>query len=345
MSKNIAFWFAMISALLFGAATPVSKQLLGSLTSFQLAGLLSLGACVGISGLVIRDRKLLAPWRMDRINALRLTGSVMFGGILGPVLLLAGLQLASAASVSMWLNLEMVATAVLGHFVFKDHMTPRSWLAAGGIFFAAVMLAAGEGLAGLQAGVFVALACLCWGFDNHLTALIDGITPAQSTFWKGLVAGTTNLLIGLSLTPFLGSGWDLIGGLLVGVFAYGFSMVFYVTSAQLLGATRSQLIFSFAPFWGVLLSAILLGEHFTWYQVLAGVVFVGSVYLLFQEQHQHSHAHNGQSHDHFHAHDVHHLHHDETEKHGWHRHPHIHESISHGHSHAPDLHHRHLHVG
>ena len=35
------------------------------------------------------------------------------GGVFGPVLLLAGLQVASAATVSLWLNLELVATAIL----------------------------------------------------------------------------------------------------------------------------------------------------------------------------------------------------------------------------------------
>ena len=48
--------------------------------------------------------------------------------------------------------------------------------------------------------------------------------------------------------------------LAIGVVAYGFSIVLYIASAQQLGATRSQLIFSSAPFWGVLLSVVLLGE-------------------------------------------------------------------------------------
>ena len=41
--------------------------------------------------------------------------------------------------------------------------------------------------------LFVAAACLCWGLDNNVTALIDGFTPAQSTAVKGLVAGAVNL--------------------------------------------------------------------------------------------------------------------------------------------------------
>ena len=336
---------AILAALFFGAATPVSKPLLAHLTSFQLAGLLYLGAALGVILLLVRERKFTPPWRMDRRNLLLLLGSVVFGGILGPLALLAGLRLASAASVSLWLNLEMVATAVLGHFLFKDHLTRRSWLAAGGIFLAAVILAAGEGAAGVLAGLLVLAACVSWGIDNHVTALIDGITPAQSTFWKGLAAGTTNLVIGVSLAPLAASFGEVLGGLGIGVVAYGFSIVLYIASAQQLGATRSQLIFSSAPFWGVLLSVALLGEKLTWQHGAAAVIFIASIVLLYREQHGHAHTHKEQEHEHMHQHDDgHHLHdHEELPKASWHSHVHEHTPLEHVHPHWPDLHHRHEH--
>jgi len=343
--KSPAFLMAILAALFFGAATPVSKPLLAHLTSFQLAGLLYLGAALGVILLLVRERKFIPPWRMDRCNLWLLLGSVVFGGILGPLALLAGLRLASAASVSLWLNLEMVATAVLGHFLFKDHLTRRSWLAAGGIFLAAVILAAGEGAAGVLAGLLVLAACVSWGIDNHVTALIDGITPAQSTFWKGLAAGTTNLVIGVSLAPLAASFGEMLGGLGIGVVAYGLSIVLYIASAQQLGATRSQLIFSSAPFWGVLLSVALLGEKLTWQHGAAAVIFIASIVLLYREQHGHAHTHKVQEHEHMHQHDDgHHLHdHEELPKASWHSHVHEHTPLEHVHPHWPDLHHRHEH--
>jgi drug/metabolite transporter (DMT)-like permease len=246
----------------------------------------------------------------------------------------------------MWLNLEMVATAVLGHFVFKDYLTRTGWIAAGGILLSALILTSSEGTAGILAGFLVALACICWGIDNHLTALIDGITPAQSTFWKGLVAGTTNLIIGISIAPLTGSVGAVIGGLVLGVFAYGFSIVLYITSAQHLGATRSQLIFSSAPFWGILLSILILGEKFTWPLAVAIGLFVASLMLLTREQHQHMHTHEEIVHEHPHRHDDgHHDHHGDESPDGWHSHPHQHHFLEHAHPHWPDLHHRHSHSG
>lgn len=341
----ITFLIAILSALFFGAATPLSKPMLAYLTTYQLAGLLYIGAALGVIVLVLREGKLILPWRIETKNRLRLIGAVVFGGILGPLVLLAGLRLASAASVSMWLNLELVATAVLGHFLFRDHLTRKGWLAASGIFGASIVLGLGEGVAGIQAGLLVALACLCWGIDNHLTALIDGITPAQSTFWKGLVAGSTNLLIGMALSPLTGSVGVILGGLAVGMVAYGLSIVLYITAAQQLGATRSQLIFSSAPFWGILVSLLWLGERFTWQHGLAAGLIVGSISLLFWEQHAHEHKHLGQRHEHGHTHnDGHHTHtHANQVVISWHTHLHEHNAQTHAHPHWPDLHHRHAH--
>ncbi len=345
--KTRAYSTALLSALLFGAAAPLSKPLLTHLSAYHLAGLLYLGAALGVSVIILRQRKIILPWRLDAKNAIRLVGAVGFGGVAGPLALMAGLRLASASSVSVWLNLEMVATAILGHFFFKDHLTKKSWLAAGGVLAAAILLAWGEGAAGIQAGLLVVLACVCWGIDNHLTALIDGITPAQSTFWKGLAAGSTNLAIGMALAPLLSPPTVIASGVAIGVFSYGVSIVLYITSAQQLGATRSQLIFSSAPFWGVLLALALLGEPFTPQLGLATVLLAGSLVILFREQHSHVHLHSVQVHEHEHSHND--GHHDHAHEDGIpaaarHSHAHQHEPVEHAHPHMPDLHHRHLHA-
>ena len=106
---------------------------------------------------------------------------------------------------SLWLNLELVFTALLGHLLFRDRLRRTGWVALGGIVAASVMLTGGGGRVAVESALLVALACLFWGFDNHFTALIDGITPAESTFWKGLVAGSVNLAIGLATAPYVAS--------------------------------------------------------------------------------------------------------------------------------------------
>ena len=83
---------AILSAILFGAATPASKLLLGTLTPFQLAGLLYLGAAAAVAPAALKGGGFALPQRVDHQNQIRLLGAVLFGGILAPVALLFGLQ-------------------------------------------------------------------------------------------------------------------------------------------------------------------------------------------------------------------------------------------------------------
>ncbi len=345
------FILALVAAGLFGAATPVSKSLLANLGPFQLSGLLYLGAALGVLPLLLAPRRvtarqspLLPPWRMPRRTGRLLWGAIFFGGVVGPVLLLFGLRLAAAASVSLWLNLEAVATALLGFFVFHDRLGRNGWLGAGGILLSALLLSWGEGAAGWEAGLLVAGACVAWGLDNHLTALIDGITPAQSTFWKGLLAGTVNLALGLGIEG-TALRWGQVGlALLTGVFAYGLSITLYIGAAQALGATRSQLVFSTAPYFGIALSVLLLGETISPLQWLAAGLVAVSVVLLTVEWHSHEHDHPVTAHEHWHDHgDGHHEHEHDEDVAGGHTHPHRHAPLRHSHRHWPDLHHRHGH--
>ena len=346
--KIYAIILALISAALFGAATPASKALLQNFSPFQLAGILYLGGVFGSLPMLINDyrKKTLTKVRdLKKKNILFLIGAIFFGGILGPVFLLFGLHLASASSVSIWLNLEMAATAILGYFLFKDHLEINQWISIIGITLAGIILTIGEDASGIQAGLFVALACLCWGADNHLASLVDGISPAQSTFWKSLIAGSFNLLIGLLTQPFTASFKTLVIALLVGAFSYGISIVLHIAASQQIGATRVQMIFSTAPFFGIALSTAFLKESLSLTQISSALILLVSLFVLFKGKHEHEHNHEFMEHNHMHRHDDgHHNHtHPGQPNSLRHSHDHQHEPITHNHAHLPDIHHRHEH--
>jgi drug/metabolite transporter (DMT)-like permease len=335
----------LTSAFLFGVATPASKILLQGIQPQALAGLLYLGAALGVLPIVIRETAFHWPWRADRTTILLLIGAILTGGILGPLLLLIALKIAKAGSVSLWLNLEFVATVMLGHFLFREHLTLRGWFAAGGTIIAALLLVGGNGGGGIVPIILISLGCICWGLDNHLTALIDGISPAQTTMWKGFVAGTFNLLLGSAISGVAGLQNMVLVALLVGALSYGFSITLYITAAQGLGAIRSQMIFATAPFFGLLISVTVLAEPFTNGQAIAAVLMAASLIILFSEKHEHTHRHYPTKHQHLHGHDeFHHDHeHDGPNDTVNHSHRHEHNAREHGHKHCPDLHHRHDH--
>ncbi len=339
------FLLVLAAAFLFGLSTPLSKGLLSHWTPEQLAGLLYLGAALGAALPMLRKGKAAFLLRADRANMLRLSGAILFGGILGPLFLLLGLKYASASSVSLWLNLEMVATALLGVLLFKDHLGRLGLLGAVCVLCAGLVLSWGEGAAGARAGIYLGIACLCWGIDNNLTSLIDGLRPVQSTFWKGLVAGGVNLGIGLFSQNHTGSVSTVFPALLTGALCYGASMVLYVTAAQNLGATRSQMIFASAPLFGLVGSFFFLREPLTLYHGTALLFQALGIFFLFRDKHGHPHSHAPMDHTHSHRHnDGHHGHTHEGRPEGVrHSHTHAHQPMTHSHPHWPDIHHRHLH--
>lgn len=334
--------WCVLAAALFGASTPASKPLLNSLSPLALSGILYLGAAFAVSPWALRNLRQLPS---DRKNIGRLVGAVVFGGMLGPVLLLTGLASAPASSVALWLNLETVATALLARFFFKEHLAPSTWVAVALVVTGSLLLSPGTPGGG-SAVVLVALACLAWGLDNNLTALIDRFSPAQVTFVKGAAAGSVNLSLALLLAPRPLAGWAIAGGLAVGALSYGASLLLYIAGAQQLGATRSQLIFSTAPAFGLALAWLALGEQVLAVQVVAAALMALAIWLWYRERHDHRHTHAEVTHRHWHRHDDgHHAHaHDSPVPAGtWHSHEHTHEPIEHTHPHRPDLHHRHDH--
>ncbi|MBC7473952.1 MAG: DMT family transporter [Candidatus Sericytochromatia bacterium] len=346
--KIYAIVLALLSAALFGAATPASKTLLQSFSPFQLAGLLYLGGIFGVLPLLIKEYskgELTNITTIGKKNLLRLSGSILFGGVLGPVFLLFGLNIASASSVSIWLNLEMVATAILGYFLFKDQLEANQWLSIIGVTISGILLSFGEGQSGILAGLFITLACFSWGADNHLAALVDGISPSQSTFWKSIIAGTVNLTIGLLIQPFLFSIKNIILALIVGAFSYGLSITLHIAASQQIGATRVQMIFSSSPFFGIAISSLFLKESLSYMQIISALILSISLFILFRAKHEHQHHHESMEHNHTHRHDD--KHHNHTHiglpTSTRHSHEHYHETMDHLHSHLPDIHHRHSH--
>jgi len=344
--KRFAIVTGILSGLLFGIATPFSKLLLSDLNSFQLAGLLYLGAALAMLPSVFRKNSNLKLLFQSGSRA-KTIGIIFFGGFAGPLLLLGGLKMANAASVSIWLNMELVATAIIGVLIFKDSLDKHTWIAVVLTIAAGVITSFAEGVSGITSGLLITAACICWGIDNHLTAITDGASPQTVTFVKGIVAGTVNLLIGCILSGNAIPIDNIFEAIIVGIFAYGISIMLYVTSAQNIGATRSQILFSTAPVWGVILSYLLVHEPFHWVHLISIALLSLAVIISNLSSHGHRHTHLVMEHIHYHQHaDGHHTHlHDGETVPGnkWHSHLHKHEPITHQHPHDPDLHHRHEH--
>ena len=333
----------LLAAVLFGASAPAASELAGDVPSLVLAGLLYLGAGLAVLPSVVRSpptrQALRRDWRPTLV-------AVIFGGAVGPALLVAGLARTTAATASILLNLELAATVLFAATVFREHLGRRVVIGAALVTAAGMTLVWEPGAELSTGALLIAAACLAWGIDNGVTATIDQLGPEHVVLLKGAVAGTTNVLLGLAFAGgSSGLEIDVVAvALMVGAAGYGISIVLWVKGARDLGAARGQVIFATAPFIGVVIAWVVLGEAVTQVQLIAMALAAVGVAVTVESAHEHGHRHDEVEHDHEHDHDDHHGDHtSEDGAAGRHAHPHVHRARAHAHPHVPDLHHRHTH--
>ncbi len=341
--------FALASALLFGASTPFAKLLLGGVDPWLLAGLLYLGAGMGLAGIefgrglfgIPRPEAALAradiPW---------LAAAVVTGGVIGPVLLMFGLARTDAASASLLLTLEGLATMAIAWLVFHENAGRNVLAGAFAILAGAALLAwPGQGIAFNTGGLLIAAACIAWAIDNNLTRKLSGSDPVEIAMVKGLAAGVVNLGLALAMGAQVPSLRLVAAAVAVGFLGYGTSLALFIMALRHLGAARTAAYFATAPFIGAVLAVAMLGEPVSATLILGGILMAAGLWLHLTERHQHEHAHERIAHEHRHAHDEHHRHaHSPQDPPGEpHSHRHVHVPLTHRHPHYPDLHHRHGH--
>jgi drug/metabolite transporter (DMT)-like permease len=157
---------ALLSAVLFGASTPLAKVMLSNVNPGTMAGLLYLGACLGLA-VIHCSRKALrlpaieAPLR--RSDLPWLAAVITAGGILGPLFLMFGLARTDAAAASLLLNLEGLATMGIAWLVFHENVDRRLLFGAFAILAGAALLS-WQARASLNGGAaLIAAACLSGG--------------------------------------------------------------------------------------------------------------------------------------------------------------------------------------
>lgn len=335
---------ALLSALLYAINIPLSKLLLEHVGSLMLAALLYLGAGLGllVFGGVRRALGAPAGERLTQKELPYTVGMVVLD-IAAPILLMLGIARTSAASVSLLGNFEVVATALVALAVFREVISRRLWAAIALVTAASAVLSfEGEGGLAVNAGSLMVLgACICWGFENNCTRAISSKSSVEIVVIKGCCSGVGSLVIALLAGERLPAPRWIAAALVLGFVAYGLSIHFYVLAQKELGAAKTGAYYSVAPFLGVILGLLLLGERppVRFYGalalMLAGTVLAARDSVALQHTHAHAHTHTHEhrhgelvhTHEHTHVHTHTHIHGQNEGDHG-----HVHGTIS-GHEH------------
>jgi drug/metabolite transporter (DMT)-like permease len=339
---------AILSAILFGMSPVACKVFVGQIPTTLLAGLLYLGSGLGLTWVVLRQP---TPFynvlrSLSRRQWATLVGAIVAGGIAAPLFMAYGILSGTATEVSLLLNFETVATTLLAWMIFHEYIGYQVWIGKILIIGASILvvITGSDGVHVSIPGLSVLAACILWGIDNNLTRELETLPASLLACMKGWSAGIFNVLLFLILFRSPVTAVQISGALIIGALSYGASLVLFIHALREIGSARTSTWFAAGPFFGTILSVIVLGERPPGAYWVAAPLMLSGMFFLYRELHRHSHRHESLIHSHPHEHDEHHNHeHGDGENGVKHDHSHEHKPITHSHVHWPDIHHRHIH--
>ena len=260
-SSSTGILLAILAASLYAISSPFSKLLLAYIPPTLMAGLLYIGAGLGM-GIIAGVRKLKRiPSNEEKITRADLpyTIAMIILDIAAPIFLLFGLFNTTATNASLLNNFEIVATALIALMIFKEQISSRLWC---GILFVTVSCAllSFEDISSFKfslGSLFIIIACLCWGIENNCTRKLSSKDPLQIVLLKGMFSGIGSIIIGFCIGERTSTIWSILAALFVGFVAYGLSIFSYVHAQRILGAARTSAYYAIAPFIGTLLSLVI----------------------------------------------------------------------------------------
>ncbi len=280
---NSATLLAILAAALYAISSPVSKILLNKVSPTMMAGLLYLGAGIGMSIIGLYRKKTGKTKDEMKITKKELpyTVGMVVLDILAPIFLMIGLTMTTPANVSLLNNFEIVATSLIALFIFKEVISKRLWIAIGLITLASIVLSI-EDVSSFSfsfGSILVLLASVCWGLENNCTRMLSVKDPLQVVIIKGFGSGLGSLLISFILKETATDVFYIIATLLLGFVAYGLSIYFYVYAQRELGAAKTRAYYAIAPFIGVILSFIIFFDIPTISFIVALLIMIVGTYF------------------------------------------------------------------
>lgn len=263
-SQKTAIFWAVLAAGLYALNAPVSKLLLEEVPPTMMAALLYLGAGVGL--VLVRLVQRMAGKGKKEVPLTKkdmpYTVGMVVLDIAAPIFLMVGLTMTTAANASLLNNFEIVATAVIALFIFREAISRRLWLAIVLVTISSAILSV-EDMSSFTfsyGSIFVLLACVCWGLENNCTRMISHKDPLEIVVIKGFGSGLGSLVLAFCLGE---NALPLVYGvctLLLGFVAYGLSIFFYIYAQRYLGAAKTSAYYALAPFMATALSLVIFRE-------------------------------------------------------------------------------------
>ena len=274
------FVFAIASAIFFSFNVPISKILLDFVSPYWLASLLYFGAGLGTL-LYYQFTKKKTTTHGKVSNQTFWYGLMIILDIFAPIFFLIGVKETNGSLVGLLSNAELIFTLMIALLFFREKLSRFSWIASILIVFG-LIIANYQGMS-IQyeiGSLWIILGTLFWGLENNVSKKLSFGNPLFVVIFKGIGTGIGTLIIAFILNEVAPTFLYLMFSFVAGFLIYGLSLIFYVNAQRSQGAAKVQLIQSFAPILGGILSWVFFQETLSITTVFGYVMVVIALILL-----------------------------------------------------------------
>lgn len=227
--------------------------------------------------------------RLNRSQALATITMGLTGIFLYNVCFFGALARIPAGRTALFVSLTPIVTALLARLGFGERLGPKRWAGIGlALIGALIVITRGDltgavGNAGESIGLgemLMLLAVLNWAvytlISRKATASMSSVAATTyATLW-GLALLSIGAIGELGAVHWSALGWQVWASLLyLGVIGTVVAFVWYNQGVRSIGPSRTAVFTNLVPAFGVLLSAVLLGE-----EVLASMLAGGAVSVI-----------------------------------------------------------------
>lgn len=274
------FVFAIASAIFFSFNVPISKILLDFVSPYWLASLLYFGAGLGtLFYYQFTKKKTTTHGKVS--NQSFWYGLMIILDIFAPIFFLIGVKETNGSLVGLLSNTELIFTLMIALLFFREKLSRFSWIASILIVFG-LIIANYQGMS-IQfeiGSLWIILGTLFWGLENNVSKKLSFGNPLFVVIFKGIGTGIGTLIIAFILNEVAPTFLYLMFSFVAGFLIYGLSLIFYVNAQRSQGAAKVQLIQSFAPILGGILSWVFFQEILSITTVFGYIMVVIALILL-----------------------------------------------------------------
>jgi hypothetical protein len=274
------FVFAIASAIFFSFNVPISKILLDFVSPYWLASLLYFGAGLGtLFYYQFTKKKTTTHGKVS--NQTFWYGLMIILDIFAPIFFLIGVKETNGSLVGLLSNAELIFTLMIALLFFREKLSRFSWIASILIVFG-LIIANYQGMS-IQfeiGSLWIILGTLFWGLENNVSKKLSFGNPLFVVIFKGIGTGIGTLIIAFIINEVAPTFLYLMFSFVAGFLIYGLSLIFYVNAQRSQGAAKVQLIQSFAPILGGILSWVFFQEILSITTVFGYIMVVIALILL-----------------------------------------------------------------